>query len=583
MAESGCWRLTVVGGAENGKDFVLPGDRPVVIGRSHSADMRLTEPDVSGRHIELVADGGSCKARNLSRFASRINGVEMASGAEGAIKAGDAIEIGRRVKIRVDAVPMQAAPAQQVEDDDYDAPTAVMEEASTASQENAFFAPDGESETSATRVASETFATKFASASDIVTSPSSGASSGAAFAPDDSDDGETVIFGGAQGGTDDEEETGDGETRELETRIGSMEEIIQRRKELEKKSKFRKVAAGFGFVCVAALLTGLWFISRTTKETYEMSYPKDAHGRPDAASYILRDASRNALIEVDYPRNQKMSVTVAPDGNGITVVSFMGRDRDVPFFLQTEATSNEDELKLSLMQSVRAWLARMEASGGGFVFDEMMKHDLEPSFFEVVFPDSCQSKTLYGVRFVMFEYKRTWPDGKLWHGIAIYFRRGDTVFVHRREIPEFYWERGGYRIKKDPNIAIYSNLIDSYWESPGTDDLPLERTVPELMSSIRNILSKERASDWRFLKKDIDAVLIKTWRGDSKTRDFAEGCLRQFREVLRRFYYGKYNAYINAKDNRDERRCLKFRQDCKSVFDDPSERYYYLLGNGEVW
>ena len=92
MAESGCWRLTVVGGAENGKDFVLPGDRPVVIGRSHSADMRLTEPDVSGRHIELVADGGSCKARNLSRYASRINGVEMASGAEGAVKAGDATQ-----------------------------------------------------------------------------------------------------------------------------------------------------------------------------------------------------------------------------------------------------------------------------------------------------------------------------------------------------------------------------------------------------------------------------------------------------------------------------------------------------------
>ena len=34
MAESSCWRLTVVGGAENGKDFVLSGDRPVVIGRS---------------------------------------------------------------------------------------------------------------------------------------------------------------------------------------------------------------------------------------------------------------------------------------------------------------------------------------------------------------------------------------------------------------------------------------------------------------------------------------------------------------------------------------------------------------------
>ena len=551
MSESSCWRLTVVGGAENGKDFVLPGDRPVVIGRSHSADMRLTEPDVSGRHIELSVEGGACKVRNLSRDASRINGGELASGAEGAIKAGDAMELGRRVKIRVDAVPAQA-----VAKDDFDdgptlaeVPTAVMEESSTASQERAFFEPDEESATVATHMASETFATNFMPAADPSPAP----------APDD------------------------GETRELETRIGSMDEIVQRRKELESKSKFRKIAAGFGFVLVAGLLAGLWFISRTTKETYEMSFPKDAYGRPGAASYILRDSVGNALIEVDYPRNPKMNVTIAPDSNGVSVVSFMGRDRDVPFFLQTEATTNEEELKMSLMQSVRAWMARAEASSAGFVFDELMKNELEPAFFEDAFPDSCQRKSLYGVRFVTFEYKRTWPDGKLWHGILIYFRRGDTVFVHRREIPETYWERGGYRIRKDPNIAIYFNLIDTYWESPGVEGLPLDKSVPELMASIRNILSKERASDWRFLKRDIDAVLIKTWRGDSKTRDFAEGCLRQFRDVLRKFYYGKYNAYLNAKDNLDERKMLKFRQDCKMVFDDPAERYYYLLGDGEVW
>ena len=570
MAESSCWRLTVVGGAENGKDFVLSGDRPVVIGRSHSADMRLTEPDVSGKHIELSVEGGACRMRNLSRYASRVNGVEFASGAEGPVTAGDSIEIGRRVKVRVDSVPVtQPASGQSDARDDLDAPTAVMEEASTASQERAFFEPDEEGATIATHAASETFATNFISSGSVPVAPA--------------DDGETVLFGGAQGGDGADDETGDGETRELETRIGSMEEIVQRRKELEKKSKFRKVAASFGFISVAALLAALWFVSRTTKETYEMSFPKDANGQPDAASYILRDSVGNALVEVDYPRNPKMSVTKSPDKNSISVVSFMGRDRDVPFFLQTEAVSNEDELKIGLMQSVKAWIGRMEASGGGFVFDELMKNDLEPVFFEEVYPDSCQSKSLYGVRFVMFEYKRTWPDGKLWHGIVIYFRRGDTVFIHRREIPEFYWERGGYRIRKDPNIAIYSNLIDTYWESPGVEGLPLGKSVPELMASIRNILSKERASDWRFLKKDIDAVLIKTWRGDSKTRDFAEGCLRQFRDVLRKFYYGKYNAYLNAKDNRDEKKMLKFRQDCKMVFDDPSERYYYLLGNGEAW
>ena len=143
--------------------------------------------------------------------------------------------------------------------------------------------------------------------------------------------------------------------------------------------------------------------------------------------------------------------------------------------------------------------------------------------------------------------------------------------------------RGGYRIEQDPNIAIYSNFIDSYWESPGLKDLPMERKPAELMESIREVLSKERANDWRFAKKDIDAVLVKTWRADPKTRNLAMGCLRQFREVLRTYYYGKYNAFDAAKENRDEKRMARIRKDAAMIFDDPDERYYHLVGNGEVW
>ena len=172
----------------------------------------------------------------------------------------------------------------------------------------------------------------------------------------------------------------------------------------------------------------------------------------------------------------------------------------------------------------------------------------------------------------------------MWHGVAIYFRKGDTVYLHRREIPEFYWARGGNRIASfDPNIAIYAEFINSYWESPGVEGLPVDRSIPELMASIRSVLAKERASDWRFLKKDIDAVLVRTWQTDPKTRDLAEGCLRQFREVLRVYYYGKYNAFKAAQANRDDKRMRRFRQDAAMVFDDPDERYYHLIGNAEVW
>lgn len=578
------WKLTVVGGDENGMDFEFPGDRPVIIGRSHSVDLHLSEADVSGRHVELCfQDGSACQARNLSRYSSRLNGRAFPSGAVAKVSVGDVVELGRRVKIRIDGVP--GVPVREVGDGETNAtqwggladmPTAVMEESTVTSQGGMEAAGTQatrmpEMPTQATRVADETVVARIAAE---------------AF---ESRTGEETVVGTGMPPPLTEEETqtggdsGDGETRELETRVGSMEELLQRRQELDRRARFHKIVVGFGLLLVVAVLGGLWFASRTTKETYEMSYPKDASGRPDAASYILRDVNGGALIEVDYPRNPKAGVTVSPSSNGVTVVSYMGRERDVPFYLQIEAMPRADELRLDLMASVRNWLRRTEEAGTGFVFDERMKDEIKPRFFEDVFPDCCQSQSLYGLRFVMFEYKRTWPDGRLWHGILIYFRRGDTAYVHRREIPEFHWERGGYRLRQDPNIAIYTNFIESYWESPGLDGLPVDRPTTELMVRIRNVLSKERASDWRFLKKDLDAVLVKTWREDPKMRALAEGCLHQFRDVLKTYYYGKYNAFLNAKDNRDDRRMNRIRQDCQMVFDGQDERYYFLIGNAEVW
>lgn len=565
MAMPSTWKVTVVGGDENGMDFTFPANKSVLIGRSRSADLRLKEPDVSGRHVELFVDvDGTPQIRNLSRYTTWVNSREMPSGATLPLAVGDTVELGRRVRVRVDAVPRPSTVSADISAP-LPVPTAVMEESMMTSPGDGTFTGTRGGETGATHLPDATLATRFPAQVSVT-----------GYAD------ETIAEPGVV-----QTESGaaeDGETCELETRVGSFEEVLQRRRELERRARLHKVVVAVCFVFVALFLAALWFISRTTRETREMAYPADAHGRPDSASYILRDANGLALVKVDFPRHPKMDVNESSDSNGVSVLSFMGRDRDVPFYLQLDAVSRREELEMDLMSSVRAWFKRTENAGAGFVFDERMKDELRPAFFEDAFPGSCQSKSLYGVRFVTFEYKRTWQrDGRLWHGVLIYFRSGDTVYVLRREIPELYWERGAYRIRADPNLAIYSTFIDSYWESPGMANLPIDRSTSDLMASIRTILSKERASDWPFLKRELDATLVKTWRDDPKTRDLAQSCLRQFREVLRVYYYGKYNAYMNAKDNHDVRRMNRVRLDCQMVFDNPDERYYFLVGNPEVW
>ena len=64
-----------------------------LLGRSHSADIQLTQPDVSGKHLILHVDGNSVIAENLSSHGSRVgkNAIELPT----PIRIGDSIYLGK--------------------------------------------------------------------------------------------------------------------------------------------------------------------------------------------------------------------------------------------------------------------------------------------------------------------------------------------------------------------------------------------------------------------------------------------------------------------------------------------------------
>ena len=73
------WKITIVGGSSNGMDYSFPADREVLVGRSSKVDLKLSEGDVSGRHLKLAVSDGVAMVYNLSARpgATRHNGVEM--------------------------------------------------------------------------------------------------------------------------------------------------------------------------------------------------------------------------------------------------------------------------------------------------------------------------------------------------------------------------------------------------------------------------------------------------------------------------------------------------------------------------
>ena len=573
----GNWKIVIKGGAEDGQTFEFGPEDTFQVGRSHTVQVRLLEPDVSGHHLELSVRDGVPVATNLSRFAAICKGRELLSGATVELSAGDTIGLGGSVTLVFAGVPFEAddvtARTVAFASEQQDCQT-VLTEVPAPSVDSA----DGEEIDDSdlpTAFISDAWADGQGASAVVPNAPAVRVST---QMPDDDRETDTSFAGDES--PDDEEE---GRTIALETRIGSVEEIEAVKRALAAKRTRRRTVLVGGCVLFAAFLGVVWWKTKSDRETRTMAFPLKSDGSRDESTYIFRNEAGKALFEVDYPNNPAMSVTIAPDGTSMSVTSWMGRDRDVPFYLGIESVTRSEELTTDFLTSGKAWFRRTEELDGGYVFDERMKSSLRAEFLEDVYPASCQELTECGVRMLRFEYMHTWPDGRPWHGLGILFRSGDTLYVHRREIPEEYWERGRVRIYKDPNIAVYANFSLSNWQSRGLDDLPLTKSPAELLGEIRASLAKERVGEWNYIRKDFDALFMKTWRLDPRMRELALDAFRQFREMLRTFYYGKYNAFRNANENRADKKAARIRQDVKMVFTDPSERFYDKVNNGEVW
>ena len=581
MDESLSWRMTIVGGTDNGKEYVFPADGHVLVGRSRDVQLRISklDGDVSRHHVEFSLEAGLPVVRNVSdNPMTRVNGVDLSPGEQATVAKDFEVALGDMVRIRLDEIPVAAAETQTGPNDEGE-----TEATNCSCTAETHWRGAGETFDEPTEVVDHSSLTE----TDLHSSEESSVPVAVPTQPLD-DFGAKAFDSDAEAGndeTDAQEPNSESNTTAPDdpvTPVIDPKVLDDIRREMDRRRLMRRLLVGFSLGVVALCLAGLWYFSRNTRETDLVSI-KDA-----AERFSIRDGAGNKLLEVDYPAAPKRSVTPASDGTGVTVISYQGRDRDVPFFLQLETLTHPDELKIDLLTSVRRWMRRAAASGEGIVFDECLRDEIKVQFVEDAYPESCEAESLYGVRFVEFEYKRTWSDNKVWHGCAIYLRLGDSVYLLRREIPEELWDRGGYRLKADPNLAVYANFASAYWESPGENLMPVDRKTSDLMEEVRSALGKERAADWRFVRRDIDALLARSWRTDHKTRDLAMSFLRQFRDRMAHFYWKEYNALQVAKETAERepkmaRRMLCIRQDVQMIFDSDMERYFFLARDPEVW
>ena len=174
---------------------------------------------------------------------------------------------------------------------------------------------------------------------------------------------------------------------------------------------------------------------------------------------------------------------------------------------------------------------------------------------------------------------------ELWHGLYIYFRRGDTIYQLRREIPEIYWKRGSNRILDEPHLLMYSAFSRSHWDSPGVSGIVAgEIGDDELIVGVKRELSAERVAAWPTLERYINTLLFRSWSDRPTVAKVAFGSYQSYLDRLARFYNERRLAYLTAMTNHDKKRMRAIVTDCKQVFGSMwHDRRSRLVNDPEVW
>lgn len=505
--------ISFANGSLAGTNVPCTGEHPVIVGRSRSCDVRVTEPDVSGHHLEFSVVDGRLSYRNLSSHGTVRNGEKVSDGAYHDLFNGDQFALGGIVRLTVSA--------------------AVKADPSAGSQDTVL--PDAEEADSAKQETRE-------------------------LPPSESL-----------------------KTVSMQTRAGSAEEVQMIRRMMSRRRKGRRVGVAILLAVFAIGLLAVWQVTKTRAEVDVMSDPVNPATKTSRMLYFtFRDEHGNGLVYTQYPELASTRKKELPGGVGIEVESRMGRDGDVPYFLRFERILDKAELTSSLQDSVWRHMDAKRGKASGLIYEAQSPHELKFGFFEDSWPNACQSLTAYGVRYASVEYQYARTNSETWRGVMICFRCGDAFFCLEREIPEKHWRRGADRLRRYCDLGVFTAFGEGYWESPGAEDLPLGWPLDRLGEEIAKALSAERAGLWRNVEKWIDAYLAKAWFNPAQ-REAGMSYLRRLREFRNSFYNGKLNAYLTARKNDAVKRQRKILQDCKAVFDNPSDRRYFMVNNSEVW
>lgn len=583
--------VVFIKGSLSGMRFHIP-DAGAVVGRSHSCGIRVSESDVSGRHVQIVPAGNGAEMTVLSAHRAFVNGRRVPSGAKTNLKSGDHIRLGESLEFAFMVDDSAADPAGDS--------TSLFPETGMAG--GGTRATLGTRATMATQATMATVATGVAgddaSTSDAVAAPQQGTRGGTypqqgtpprmgilrSQGHDAADTTATFPTGIPTGSTHlpgDGDDDGD-ETQMLKTQMVSREELeLLGRMYAEKRRRrnmMRGVLLGFAFLVVFAV----YMVIMSRKPETELSIPKDGNGKEIKAEFILEKRGGGGIFGLKYPAASDASATTSANkygGSNIVIRTRFGAKWDVNLHLDFSWYRDPLCLHETREESFDRWAA-----------SNLVANTAEGDFSDLGLVNDYAfigdfSGQYQGIRCLSREYTRT--KGDTYYGVVSFFRYGDRCYVYRREVPDSEKERAVKWLLSPGKFMIFDsngNFVKRHWEGIGDKSgIPIGSCNAALLRC-EKYLKDDSPADWRLVEDTLYQVLTAaTEAGEADICHRAETKLVELRMRKRAKWNSLWAERTAAANSGEEAHEKDVDRRVRAVFGDREDVRYGLCRREKWW
>ena len=532
--------IVYVDGEKTQEGDLAPGEH--IVGRSRSADIHLSQPDISGKHLLLAVSESGVAAENLSSHGTLCNGSALESRTE--LHDGDRIGMGKHLVFE-----LSLKTSAQAEPDAAEAATAIG--APPAPEETAAGDPDK------TRLPAPAPA-------ETDDDPDKTQIPGAAPAPSPAPADETAAPAAQPNAP--EELPDVQKTDVMHTRLASLEEMDHLR-HIDRKRSAGKTLKYLLFALAAVAALALLYSLKTAPRENILTWPVDSNGRELGAFHDPGTGGHKAgSFSLTYPNIEGVTTVETAKGGVITIDTRCGRDASVPLRILFIGKRSPKYLDCDRKEVIADMLADLQKDNGRWNIGQIS---------DVFFIGSDN-----GLPCLSVDYRRE-ADKQSWYGSILFFRTGDRAYMRLAEIPAAETGRGLSFISNITFLRFSPQYVKKHWE--GNPEYRYDGDAAAMMDEISRHLSKQAPFEWPRTYLLLQQVLMESVRrDDAALKKNALAQLNRLREMQNVWYNSQKIQYNTAELNNDRHQVNAVMELCKTVFSSPDDHRYFSLRRN-IW